>query len=96
MRQLGTLARQFLLVATLPLIREDLLPRAEFHSEIAGWIDLSYRETYRSELNAVADILLAERLEPCARRLLEQRGFIIVPTQSESWEDHVRRSNMRV
>jgi|GEM_PF-5402480 len=84
-------------IAVLPLIRAELLPRAEFHSEIAGWINMTYSEFYRARLKPVADELLLhpEQLEDWAKRLLQGRGFD-QPNQPITWEMYVRMSNRRI
>lgn len=84
-------------IAVLALIRTELLPRAEFHSEIAGWINMTYSEFYRARLKPVADELLRhpEQLEDWARRLLAGRR--LDPSSPPiTWEVYVRRSNQRM
>jgi hypothetical protein len=81
----------------LPLIRSELLPRAEFHSGIAGWINMTYTEFYRPQLKPVADVLARhpEQLEDWARELLMEHGFVPLP-KPETWEDYVQWSNRRM
>jgi hypothetical protein len=81
----------------LALVRNELLPRAEFRNEIAGWINMTYTEFRRARLKPVADELARrpDELEDWARRLLMERGFIPNP-QTPTWEEYVMRSNMHV
>jgi hypothetical protein len=81
----------------LPLIRTELLPKAEFHSEIAGWINMSYTEFRRPRLKPIADELARhpENLEDWARNLMMERGFI-PPPHVVTWEEYVKWSNMRM
>lgn len=81
----------------LPLIRDDLVPRAEFHSDIAGWINMSYTEFRRPQLKPIADELARhpEQLEKWARKLLMERGFFPRPS-AVTWEQYVRSSNRRL
>lgn len=81
----------------LPVIRDELLPKAEFHSEIAGWINMSYTEFRRPRLKPIADELAKhpENLEDWARNLMMERGFI-PPPHVITWEKYVAWSNMRM
>ena len=81
----------------LPVIRDQLLPRAEFHSEIAGWINMSYTEFRRPRLKPIADELAKhpETLEDWAKNLMMERGFI-PPLHVLTWERYVKWSNMRM
>ena len=81
-------------MSVLPIIMRDLLPRPEFASAIAGWINLTYTAAYRPQLQPIAEELAKhpERLDDWAKRLLQQRGFL-PQTQRESWDDYVRISN---
>jgi hypothetical protein len=81
----------------LPVIRDELLPKADFHSEIAGWINMSYTEFRRSRLKPIADELAKhpETLEDWARNLMMERGFI-PPPHVITWEKYVAWSNMRM
>jgi hypothetical protein len=78
------------------VIRE-LLPKAEFHSEIAGWINMSYTEFRRPRLKPIADELAKhpEELEDWAKNLMMERGFIR-PPHAITWEKYVAWSNMRM
>jgi len=44
-------------LSLLLLIHSELLPRAEFHSEIAGWINMTSTEFRHPRLKPVADEL---------------------------------------
>lgn len=84
-------------IVVLPWIRSDLLPRPEFRSEIAGWINMTYTEFNRTRLKPLGDQLARhpEQLEDWARGLLMERGFLPLP-RSVKWEEYVQMSNMRV
>lgn len=84
-------------VAALGLVREELLPRREFASAIAGWINMSYSEFRRPAFIAIANELARhpQDLEDWARNLLIERR-LLAPTRPPSWEEYVRRSNMRL
>ncbi len=84
-------------IAVLQLIRTELLARPEFHSKIAGWINMTYSEFNRAKLKPVADELLRhpEQLENWARQRLQQCRFE-QPNQPITWEMYVRMSNWRL
>jgi hypothetical protein len=84
-------------IVILPFIRFELLPRAEFRSEIAGWINMTYTEFYRPRLKPVADALARhpQQLEDWARQLLMEHSFIPLP-RPDTWEDYVQWSNRRM
>jgi hypothetical protein len=81
----------------LPVIRDELLPRAEFQSEIAGWINMTYTEFRRPRLKPITDELARhpENLEDWAKNLMTERGFL-PPPHVTTWEMYVRWSNMRM
>jgi hypothetical protein len=82
--------------AALPLIRE-LLDDPAYHSRLAGWLNMTYTPHLREQLTPIANVLTARphQLEDWARDLLRTRGFLPSPTP-ETWEDHVRGSNLRI
>lgn len=83
-------------IAMLPFVEATLAPHAEFHSAIAGWINLTYSDFDRERLRPLAERIGTDRhIEPWARRLLEERGYAsgsLKPT----WADSVQRDNMRM
>jgi len=84
-------------VDALPLIRDVLLPKTTFQSEIAGWVNMSYTEFRRPQLKPIADQLARhpEKLEGWAKELLIERRFIS-ESRHVRWEEYVKKSNMRV
>jgi hypothetical protein len=84
-------------LGALPVIRDELLPKPEFHSEIAGWINMTYTEFRRPRLKPIADELARhpEQLEDWAKRLMMGRNFIS-PPHAVTWEEYVNWSNMRM
>jgi hypothetical protein len=84
-------------IALLSFIRSELVPRAAFQSEIAGWINLTYTPYYRQRLQPIADSISRDPglLEDWARRLLQERGYL--PGQrKKTWEETVHYANMNV
>jgi len=81
-------------IRTLPFIHDVLLPRAEYRSEVAGWINLTYSPFYRPRLKPIADELARhpESLEWWARGELADHDFI-PGAKPETWEECVVKSN---
>ena len=84
-------------LGALPMIRTELLPNEEFHSEIAGWVNMTYTEFRRPKLKPIADELARrpEKLEDWAKTLLVERGLMPLP-HAVTWEEYVKRSNMQL
>lgn len=84
-------------LAALPLVRDVLLRHEDFHSGIAGWINLTYTPFNRAQLAPIAEVVARhpERLEEWAQVLLRERGFL-PPERPESWAQHVAYANMKI
>lgn len=83
-------------IAMLPFVQDTLAPHAEFHSAIAGWINLTYSDVDRERLRPLAERIGADRqIESWARRLLEERGYAS-GSRKNTWADVVRMDNMRL
>jgi hypothetical protein len=85
-------------IDALPLVRDDLLPRAAFHDDIAGWINLTYTGANRERLAPIAKVLAEhpERLQDWARQLLIERKFLPDPAPPLTWRQYVQQSNSHV
>ena len=84
-------------IAFLDFIEAELLPRPAFHTTLAGWINLTYRPAYRSQLEPIARQITRnpDALDPHARLLLTERGFL-PPPREPTWADHVAKVNSRL
>ncbi|MGA8278584.1 MAG: hypothetical protein WB784_10345 [Rhodanobacteraceae bacterium] len=79
-----------------PFVEGELAPHPEFHSAIAGWINLTYSNFYRERLRPLAERVGADdHIENWARHLLQERGYIS-GRQNDTWAEAVRRANSRV
>jgi hypothetical protein len=83
-------------IALLPFVKDELAAHAQFHSAIAGWINLTYSDAQRERLRPLAEQVGADhQLEPFARLLLQERGY--VPGLSkETWAKAVHTANARL
>jgi len=83
-------------IALLPFIESDLLPHAEFHSDIAGWINLTYTDFYRERLRPLAERLgRSGHLDDVAQRLLQERGYL-PGSRKPDWAKTVEYANSRL
>jgi len=73
-----------------------LVGQPDLASDLNAWINLSYHEYRRPDLEAMAGEIVGlnrSALEPWAVDLLEQLDFI--PHQERGWMDYVASSNFR-
>jgi hypothetical protein len=83
-------------IAMLPFMEDELAPHPEFHCEIAGWINLTYSDFDRECLRPLAKRIGADgHIEDWARRLLQERGYM-VDLHKDTWAEAVARNNMRL
>jgi len=81
----------------LSFIETELATRSAFHSNIAGWINLTYEPIIRARLVSVARLITArpKALEPWARELLVARDFL-PGREKQTWDQLVQMHNGRV
>ena len=78
-------------MVALEFIRDELLPRRELRSEIAGWINLTHSQWNHEKLRPIAEVLVKQPddLEDWAKRLLMDRGYIHRPGPEPTWTEYV-------
>ncbi|MFC5488871.1 hypothetical protein [Dokdonella soli] len=83
-------------IALLPFVEDELAPHAEFHSAIAGWINLTYSDFDRERLRPLAERIGADgHIEDWSRRLLQERGYVS-GQRKDTWAEAVERANSRL
>jgi hypothetical protein len=83
-------------ISMLPFVQDTLTQHKEFHSAIAGWINLTYSDFERERLRPLAERIGADQgIEDWARSLLQERGYVS-GSRKYTWADVVRMDNLRL